>query len=39
MPIGSQFMAPFGQEHVLLALAAELEQAQPWKARYRHIEV
>lgn len=39
LPLGSQFMAPFGNEHVLLALAAQLEQAQPWQARYQNIKV
>ena len=31
MPIGAQFAAPFGDEATLLALAAQLEQAAPWK--------
>ncbi|NMG77116.1 amidase [Aromatoleum diolicum] len=33
LPIGSQFAAPFGGEATLLALAAQLEQAAPWKDR------
>lgn len=33
MPIGAQFAAPFGAEATLLALAAQLEQAAPWKDR------
>lgn len=33
MPIGAQFAAPFGDEATLLALAAQLEQAAPWKDR------
>jgi amidase len=33
LPIGSQFIAPFGEEARLLRLAAQLEQAQPWFAR------
>ena len=33
MPIGAQFAAPFGGETTLLALAAQLEQAAPWKDR------
>jgi Asp-tRNA(Asn)/Glu-tRNA(Gln) amidotransferase A subunit family amidase len=33
MPIGAQFAAPFGDEATLLALAAQLEQAAPWKER------
>ncbi len=31
LPIGSHFMAPRGQDALLLALAYELEKAQPWK--------
>ena len=30
LPVGSQFMAPMGAEAHLLALAAQLEAAQPW---------
>ena len=30
LPIGSHFMAGFGNEAQLFALAAQLEQAQPW---------
>jgi len=30
LPLGSQFMAPLGQDRRLLQLAAQLEQAQPW---------
>ena len=33
LPIGVQFAAPFGDEATLLALAAQLEQAAPWKDR------
>jgi len=33
MPFGAQFAAPFGGEATLLALAAQLEQAAPWKDR------
>lgn len=30
IPIGTQFIGRFGEEHDLLALAAQLEAAQPW---------
>ncbi|QDX80475.1 amidase [Denitratisoma sp. DHT3] len=33
LPIGSQFAARFGDELTLLRLAAQLEQAAPWKDR------
>lgn len=33
LPLGVQFIAPFGQEGLLLQLAAQLEQAQPWMQR------
>ncbi len=33
LPIGSQFVAPFGDEATLFALAAQLEQARPWFGR------
>ncbi|MGA7674497.1 MAG: amidase family protein, partial [Rhizomicrobium sp.] len=39
LPIGVQFVAPFGDELTLLQLATELEQAQPWFARYATIKV
>lgn len=33
LPIGVQFIAPFGREDRLLSLAAQLERAQPWDQR------
>jgi len=39
LPLGSQFIAPFAREDVLLQLAAQLEQAQPWFPQYQHIKI
>lgn len=33
LPLGMQFAGRFGEEHVLLSLAGQLEQALPWKHR------
>jgi amidase len=33
LPIGVQLAAAFGREDLLLAVAAQLEQAAPWSAR------
>jgi amidase len=30
LPLGSQFIAPLGDEKTLFQLAQQLEQAQPW---------
>jgi len=34
LPLGVQFHGPHGSEALLLQLAAELEQAQPWFERF-----
>lgn len=39
LPVGTQFIAPFGDEETLLRLAAQLEKAQPWFQRYATIKV
>ena len=33
LPIGVQLVAPFGREDLLIAVAAQLERAQPWADR------
>ena len=33
LPCGSQFVAPFGREDLLLQLGVQLEQARPWAQR------
>lgn len=33
LPLGAQFVAPFGDEALLFRLASQLEQAQPWFGR------
>jgi len=41
LPIGIQFLGPFGSEKMLLQLAAQLEAAQPWAGRLptRRVEL
>lgn len=39
LPIGTQFVAPFGDELTLLRLAAQLEKASPWAHRYSKIRI
>ncbi len=39
LPIGVQFAADRGQEPLLLQLAAELEQAAPWRDRWPMVSV
>jgi len=39
LPIGTQFVAPFGDELTLLKLAAQLEKSNPWFNRYAKIRV
>ena len=33
LPLGTQFVAPFGDEAILFRLAAQLEAARPWASR------
>ena len=39
LPIGSHFLAPFGDEATLLRLAAQLEAAQPWADKWPGVSV
>jgi amidase len=38
LPMGSQFIAPWGGEDLLLQLATQLEQAQPWFDRLAPLD-
>jgi Asp-tRNA(Asn)/Glu-tRNA(Gln) amidotransferase A subunit family amidase len=33
LPVGTQLVAPYGREDLLLALAARIEEAAPWAGR------
>jgi Asp-tRNA(Asn)/Glu-tRNA(Gln) amidotransferase A subunit family amidase len=33
LPIGVQFVGRFGEEHLLLQLAAQIERAEPWSKK------
>ncbi len=39
LPIGVQLVAPFGREDLLLRVAAQLEQALPWRERRPALHV
>ena len=37
LPVGMMFSARFGDEATLFRLAAQLEEAMPWKDRHPHV--
>jgi amidase len=37
LPVGVQLVAPYGREDMLLRVAAQLEDAQPWRDRWPRI--
>jgi len=39
LPIGVQLIAPYGEEGLLLRMAAEAEAAYPWSGRVPDIHV
>jgi amidase len=38
LPIGTQLVAPYGREDVLIRLASQLESARPWAHRHPPVE-
>ena len=38
LPVGSHFLARFGQEETLLQLAGQLERSHPWKEAWPRLD-
>jgi amidase len=38
LPVGSHFLARFGEEHTLLQLAGQLERSHPWKEAWPRLD-